>query len=237
MGATPLPEKPNQAKAQAVCGTAFSIGKNVCLTAAHVWANVQQFPIQAVIAVTNPLSREGNLVKIDAGETFTEIDIAVIRVSSVEWPTPLTWSRTPLDLLTDVETFGYPYGFDAESQMFNVRAFRGHVVGGKELAHLSGRPAALEVSFACPRGLSGAPLVISSHGAVAGVIVGNDITEMVVYSEKESLAESGRETVLVKTEALHLGVAVTASAILAQHSELLGGTIEAWVRQYGLLAG
>jgi hypothetical protein len=235
MGATPGPR--GRAKVVEACGTAFPIGKDTCLTAAHVWERVQSFPFQTLAVMDNPQSGEAKLVQIGAGEAIAGVDIAIIRVPTVEFRTVPSWSVTPTALLDEVETFGYPYGFDPESETFNVRGFRGEIVGGRVLACLAARPAALELSFACPRGLSGAPLIRTAPAsAVIGVIVGNAITEMIVYQEEEKLTEGGRESVFTKTEAMHLGIAVKVSEILPLQSRLLDGTIDAWVRRCGLLA-
>jgi hypothetical protein len=93
-----------------------------------------------------------------------------------------------------------------------------------------------ELSFQCPRGISGAPIwTTEGEGRAAGVIIGNDIMEMEVYSEKEILKEPHQETILIKTEALHLGIAITPTAILALRSRLLGGAVADWLKGQDLL--
>jgi hypothetical protein len=122
--------------------------------------------------------------------------------------------------------------------MADVRAFKGNIVGGTPLKHLSAHPPAWEISFPCPRVLSGAPLIRTDPppNEIVGVVLGNKITEMVVYTERETLAEHGRDHTFIKTEALHLGVPIKADAVLGITSSLLDCTIDAWLSRHGLVA-
>jgi len=119
-----------------------------------------------------------------------------------------------------------------------VRAFVGHTVCSRRLFRLPAAPLIHELSFACPRGLSGAPLwrVSLRSATVVGMILANEITEMTVYSEKERLVDPAGTRELVKTEALHLGLALSAQAIVSVTSNTLGGsTIGDWLRRHGKL--
>jgi hypothetical protein len=150
----------------------------------------------------------------------------------------LTWSTQQPALFDDVRTFGYPYGYDAELGTLNIRAFRGEIVGGTSLRTLAAQPPVYELSFACPRGLSGAPLAwwdSKPRGQVVGVVLSNTITEMPVFTETETLAEGGQITKLVKTEALHLGLAIRSGIVAGVPSAMLGCTIGEWLQATGLL--
>jgi len=164
-------------------------------------------------------------------------DIGVFRAEEVPHAPALNWGDGGSLLLCEgVQAIGYPYGLDLELRTVVVRAFQGHIVSERKFARLAERPRVYELSFQGPRGLSGAPLLTTEgEGRVAGVIVGNAITEMEVYSEREELKEPGRETVLIKTEALHLGIAVTANEILNLRSQLLGGTVREGLKASSLL--
>ena len=59
--------------------------------------------------------------------------------------------------------------------------------------------------------------------------------EMEVYSEKEVLKEPSKGTILIKTEALHLGIAITPKEIFALRSKLLRATMGDWLMMGGLL--
>jgi hypothetical protein len=70
---------------------------------------------------------------------------------------------------------------------------------------------------------------------VEGMIIGNEVTEMIVYTEKEQLVEPDKTRELIKTEALHLGLALSAQVIVSITSSILGGSIGDWLRKYGNL--
>jgi hypothetical protein len=220
-----------------VCGSAFALGGNMYLTAGHVWENALAFPLRAV-GIREQQAPNATLYHVSDGETIAAFDLAILKTPA---PTPnkaLIWSSADLILFANVRTFGYPYGFDVESGMLSIRGFQGHIVGGTTFNRLSGKPPVYELSFACPRGLSGAPLMWQEsqpRGHVHGVVLTNHITEMTVFSETEKLTENGQETKLVKTEALHLGIAIRSSAVVTIRSALLGCTIGEWLRGHGLL--
>jgi len=67
------------------------------------------------------------------------------------------------------------------------------------------------------------------------MILGNSSTEMVVFSEREVLSE-GKEHILEKVEALRLGFALSASAIVQLHSVRIGMTLGEHFRQRGLVS-
>jgi hypothetical protein len=58
---------------------------------------------------------------------------------------------------------------------------------------------------------------------------------MTVFRSAEKIDETGNEKSVEQYEALTLGVAVQASAILNQESELLGGTIRDHLKRSNLL--
>jgi hypothetical protein len=223
-------------KPATVCGTAFSLGSDVYLTAGHVWENVQTYPLQAMGVRRGP-AQEMTLYRVTESETIAAFDLAILRTSATAPNKALIWSTLEPGLFADVRAFGYPYGYDAELETLSIRAFRGEVVGGTSLRTLTGHPAVYELSFACPRGLSGAPLAwweSKPRGHVVGVVVTNTITEMPVFTETETLAEGGQVTKLIKTEALHLGIAIRSSVVAGIPSALLGSTIGEWLQAHGL---
>ncbi len=223
-------------KARAVCGSAFTLGGGHYLTAGHVWTAAASFPLQGIgLGTTSASGSEHVLIrKIVDTAVFEAIDVAILQVE-VSFGRTFPWNAKPPALLDPVRAFGYPFGFDSERETLAVRAFQGHIVGGGRTHRFSGQPAVSEVSFPCPRGLSGAPLV--RHGdtsEIVGMVLGNEITEMTVFSETETLSEAGQVKQLIKTEALHLGLAIRASELLPLSCPLLGGTIEAWLLSHGI---
>jgi hypothetical protein len=72
-----------------------------------------------------------------------------------------------------------------------------------------------ESIIACPRGLSGAP-VLERRGdlaVVAGMVIGNERMEMNVLTEREVVSE-GEKTIFERYEALNLGIALQSRSIL-----------------------
>jgi len=64
-----------------------------------------------------------------------------------------------------------------------------------------------------------------------GVVVGNNITDMTVYSEKE--VDNENSTIYEKTESLHLGVSLTTASFMQQNSKLLSMTLEEHLTSLG----
>ena len=212
-----------------VCGTAFALGGGYYLTAGHVWKAAATSPLQGIgLGVTKQNEFETVIIrKIIGAIVFETVDVAVLQVG-FSFGRTFVWSAKGPALLDQVRAFGYPFGFDSDAETLAVRAFQGEIVGGRNLGRLPGRPAVVEVSFPCPRGLSGAPLIRYDEDTteIVGMVLGNEITEMTVFSETETLSETGQARQLIKTEALHLGIAIRVSEILPLSCSLLGGTIE-----------
>ena len=203
------------------------------MTAAHV---LERASSHEVAAIGYPATESSwRAVTIDDHECLA-LDIGICKANVPHGP-PIPWgSGDSLLLSEEVQAIGYPYGLDLRLRIITVRAFQGHIVCERKFEHLPELPRVYELSFQCPRGLSGAPIwTVEGEGRVAGVIIGNAITEMEVYSEKETSRESNKEVVLIKTEALHLGIAITPKEILPLPSKLLGGAVGDWLEANQLL--
>lgn len=58
---------------------------------------------------------------------------------------------------------------------------------------------------------------------------------MTVFTEKEKLRNGPGERELVKTEAMHLGIAIRAVDVLSLRSSVLkGGTVQEWLAAHGI---
>jgi hypothetical protein len=216
-----------------ICGTAFPIGPRVFMTASHVLETAFTHDVVAIgFPSEDRLSWRGSTIteKESLGN-----DISICK-AAVPHADPLTWGTgKSLAIFEEVQAMGYPYGLDAQNRSIAFRGFKGHVVSEVRFAGLAERPKVYEVSFQCPRGISGAPLWLERNAEVAGVIISNAIMEMEVSSEKEIIKETNKETVLIKLEALHLGVALTAQEIIKLRSMLLEGTVGEWLTSQNLL--
>jgi len=95
-----------------------------------------------------------------------------------------------------------------------------------------------ELSFNCPRGLSGAFLL--SRGSTAprikGMILGNSNKEIVMFMEEEIDVQQDNSSYYLKTETTTFGIALEAKEILNLQSETLGGSIQAFLKSHGKLA-
>jgi len=133
-------------------------------------------------------------------------------------------------MLADVQCCGFPYALDRARMCIDIRALRGHVVAARSFAQLPARPLIYELSFACPRGLSGAPLfTVEPQSHLAGMVLGNAATDMLVLSSREVLS-NGTTEVIEQYERLQLGIAEQAPFLLTLESRLLGGRLDAYLR-------
>lgn len=227
-------------------GTAFPIGGPFFLTADHV-----------ARALTDDSEFVPVLGLIDETERFTAVaieeteslgnDVALLRVAPEYEPTlrfvhPFPWVNYALNGLDDVMSLGFAYGVyrAPDRPYFIQRAFKGHVVAPLPSFAAPGvHPSGFEVyelSFAAPRGLSGAPLFTPPRGPleVAGIVIGNSQSRMLVHSSREQLADGSRETIVEHYESLSLGIAVTAQELFPLESALLKGTLESHLATHGL---
>lgn len=118
---------------------------------------------------------------------------------------------------------------------FNVRAFRGYIVAEGAFQDRIGNPGTYELSFHCPRGLSGAALLEYPGQQVVGVVIGNRKTSMTVFTETEVLKEGSTTRELVQQEAMHFGIAIKARSVLDLAFRMIGCTVREWLRRHGLV--
>jgi len=205
------------------------------MTAGHVIENASAHHSCDIALVENG---QWAATKIAEYEIFDDYDIAIFR-ANVPGAKAIKWSFRELSMLDQVITCGYPYALELQHARLIVRAFKGEVVCTNAWPDIKGKPKIYELSFQCPRGLSGAPLLAASESetmVVAGVIFGNRMTEMTVYSEKEEIKEDGRTSEFIKVEALHLGMAIQAETIATIKSKLLGDSIGEVIREASMSA-
>ena len=228
----------------AIRGTCFSIGGDFVLTAGHAVEDLLASPTHgAVVAFYGPPGRFVG-AEVAEAEVF-DCDAAILRLDHVvpatrEWFQVFRWTPAVLPLLTTVRSVGYAYGVQLAQGRHTIvhRAFQGTVVSSLSAYERpsGGDPiTAYELSFAAPRGQSGAPLFVGdSPSLVAGMILGNSESKMLVF-ESEERQEDGSVSRIEKYESLTLGLAAQSSHILAQRSEMLGTTIKEYLGAHGLL--
>jgi hypothetical protein len=214
-----------------VYGTAFSIGGGFFLTAAHVIHSAQE---NEWCGVGFTDKNKWNAFVFDDTETIDEFDLGIFAAKIPEVKS-FAWSLIELPMLESVQAVGYPYSLDIEQASINVRSFAGHVVSSRTFRGLKSKPRIYELSFQCPRGLSGAPLLVFGNDQrVAGLVVGNHSTQMLVFSDKEVIKEPSQETIVERYESLQLGIAIESDAILDCNSRVLGDTLRNHLVKCGL---
>jgi V8-like Glu-specific endopeptidase len=204
-------KEPDDTNITAIYGTASKIGNTKFITAAHVIVECMKHDSYGILF--KYLDEKNYRTKdIENIQIYEDIDIATFECD-VPHINKYELEDQKLPLLADVASLGFPYGLESKEKTINLRAFKGYIVGNHyEFSKLDGNPSISELSFHCPRGLSGAP-VFSKRNKIAGIVIGNNITEMTIYSEKEKVSEN-KEHIYEKFEAMHLGVMVRSEFLI-----------------------
>lgn len=217
-----------------IFGTAFSIGAGNFLTCAHTLSSASSVGMMAAGFTESGTSL--GFAKIIDHEIFPDLDIGIFTLDVESKIAPLPWTADSLAMLRDVSTVGYPYGFEKENATVVSRAFKGYIMSQGVHHLLSGKPLNYELSFMCPRGLSGAPLLRTQPQLqVVGMIVGNRKTDMIVHSYREVETNPERETISITTESLHRGIALQSPTLLAASSRILNKTIGLHLQELKLI--
>ena len=93
-------------------------------------------------------------------DSWPDVDLAVLKVRDFDFKA-LNWISGTLREFEAVRTLGFAFGLDVEEKSLTSRAFAGSVVSSRPLTPLPGRPWGYELTFAAPRGLSGAALMLA----------------------------------------------------------------------------
>jgi hypothetical protein len=207
-----------------VYGTAFSVGGDCFLTAAHTIHAAGENPHLGLGCPEGGLWKFSPITDL---EVVDDYDLGIIE-AKLPVSRALNWNVDELPMLEPIRTVGYPYALDIQHARLQIRAFAGHVVGARTFHRFEAAPRIYELSFACPRGLSGAP-ILDGHHRVAGLVVGNESTEMTVFTDREVISEkTGGETrveQIERYEALQLGIALQSASLLDLRSRILGGDL------------
>jgi len=205
-----------------VFGTCFSVGPEVFLTAGHVITNATE---AGRVAVGCAQSGGWKFSEVDQSEVFEDMDLAVFRADGVSACILTPVAYTP-PLGVPVFTVGYPFAYDPDLNVIDPRVFYGNLVASTfDAKRFPSLPRLYEVSFMCPRGLSGAPLFQKENLNVLGVVLGNRSIEMTVLSSRER-EESGNETTIYeKVEALNIGIALASKNFSRVDSSIYGGQL------------
>lgn len=220
-------------------GTAFCLGENYYLTAAHCIPRDLNEPNCIGLGFPQPPNTDIGIVPFVHAETWDEADIALVEVASpVPHSASVKWRFDTVTALHDVWTAGYPHALDiADLGFISQRAFKGYTVShipfrriGQEQFH-----EAYELSFKAPMGLSGAPLISKEQNdPVIGMVIANRKTGLTLLEEEEITEDGLRKEVYQYMQVEHYGVAVSSREIGKWRPDRLGMTIENFVRERGL---
>ena len=214
----------------ALLGTAFSIGNGYFLTAGHVLDSAKQYK-SIVLGFRRDFPDHLQFCPVRSSEYKVAPDVGLISANLIEVK-PLLWNAEQLLSLTDVRSHGFPFGYDTKTKLTFNRSVKGYVVSALRSWEK------YELSFHCPRGISGAPLISNDdHYQVTGLITGNASVDIEVYKETELLDDGQVRTTYFKTETTTFGIALQASEVLKQNFEMLNGTIENHLKSQNLLIG
>src|SRR5690349_11390779 len=128
--------------------------------------------------------------EVSSHEILEDFDIGLLQSESTP-AKAFNWISGSHNLLDDVQTVGFPYAVDVQRNSIHIRAFKGYIVSNPEFDKLPTNPLVYELSFQCPRGLSGAPVFVEKDNArcIIGIVLGNQATDMLVFSHKEVIKE------------------------------------------------
>ena len=230
----------------AIRGTAFSIGGQFWLTAAHVMqALADDAELHPFLVLYSP-ERRFRVAMIDEWETLGA-DVALLRVDyhdegAEAWHPVLNWQLEPLPAFEPVRAVGYPFGLVNEQDRKGkiiARGFGGHIVAYDSHFHLPQTDElcpVFELSFATPKGLSGSALLGGDVGVrVSGIVIGNTEQSMLVYTNREKVEERGETTIVEQYSTMTLGIAVQARHIAALPSKMLGSLLREHLQAGGRL--
>ena len=217
-----------------VYGTAFYIGNDYYLTAGHSIENaISECDVLAIGFIEADKYVAAEALEY---EIMPATDTGLIKtIAHISRAQTFQWHTEPLASLIEVGATGYPYALDPDLNTIGSRSFKGYVVSRTKVHNLPARPWAYELSFASPRGLSGASLTTLGHTPrVAGLVVRNHSTEMLVFSSREVISDE-KETVVERFEALQMGIAIQCSELMLLSSRILGETIGDYLDRNSLI--
>lgn len=192
-------------------GTAFAITGEHFLTAWHVWDAASHNGDVALGRLGPP---QPLIQLVDDVDAYPDIDLALLHCRGLDAETlPVTFDALPW--FADVAAMGFPFGMEiartrGESHIYQLRAFKGHIVNRCGLTILNARPPGYELSFIPPPGLSGAPLIFAKAPGsveVKGIVLKHQTTEL----------GDGRR--------MELGLALDLEELLTLESRILGGSV------------
>lgn len=210
-----------------ICGTLTYIDNGIFLTAGHVVEYAKNYTLMAV-GFKN--INEFKFFSIIDFEIFRDIDIAIVKIKMhYDIFESLPMRDTILPLLSDVYTFGYPFAINEDSGKYLIsrRALKGYIVHTGRNIKTPNITESYELSFYCPRGISGAPLVYTEDDSsifIQGIIIGNSESEIPIGKAIET-----DDKIYEKSETTFFGIAINILSFIEKKSKLLGKSIKEYL--------
>lgn len=214
-----------------IYGTAFPISNRHFITAGHTAENAA---LCEKYAIAYKVYGTYCALIVEDSEIFKDKDVAILLVekNSLNIKIP-SWNIDYPNMFSDVQTVGYPFGLNPIQRTIKGRAFKGYVSAITSFWRLPSSPTILELSFQCPRGLSGAPIICMKTYKIIGIVIGNEQTEMEIYRETEVVSEA-KENTYIKTEFFTYGVGICINEILDVQSRILNSKVADYAQMIGL---
>jgi hypothetical protein len=200
---------------RAIVGTAFFIGHGLAVTAAHV-LTAKREDEELRLSWRDVMPGQLRAYRAEWHVTLPKSDIAVLSLVDIDNPTFRVDLRE-LYLGEDVQTTGLAEGLQIpRGKGFELiqRTLKGYVTHGRRVH--------VDLSFALPKGMSGAPLLVRSgeQVRVVGVMVGQTRVELVEDQIEERSEDLSTGTKRIERERV-ARVEYTARAdMLYPHSDL-----------------
>ncbi len=221
-------------KVEQVYGTSFYIENNTFVVAGHTLKNALQHGMFGLAYKADEFVKWSKIVE---SELIEDYDVGLVK-AEIPGAKAFAWDFHELPMLNDVQTFGYPHALDLQNLILHLRAFKGQIVSNFTFYHFPSNPRCYELSFACPKDLSGAPLMTAmGTPKIKGVIIGNASTDMMVYSGKEVIIEKSEKTVVEtveRYESTQFGLAIQTGSIRHIESNLLGDSVGEYLKTANL---
>lgn len=226
-----------KAKTDNLFGTASYLGNRIFITAGHTISNAKESEHMGIAFRNNNNSMSGyTYISFKEYEIFEDLDLALLKLDNDIFKAKAEkWTTKNTEFLEDVFTIGYPFGYDGLEKQLIIRGLKGHIVTRRHFHEFKNKPLIYELSFHCPKGVSGASLKNLETSHIKGFIIGNAATEILVFKEEEIIESSKEKTVYEKYETTKYGVAITVENLLDVTSKILGTTFREYLKTQNLL--
>lgn len=226
-----------KARTDNLYGTASYLGNRIFITAGHSVLNAKESEHMGVAFRDNHNSMSGyTYVSFKDFEIFEDLDLALVKLDNNNFEAKAEkWTLKNTNFLENVFTIGYPFGYSSLEKELVVRGLKGHIVTRRHFHGFPSKPLIYELSFHCPRGVSGASLKDAETSQVKGFIIGNSATEISVFKEEEIIKSKNEKTVYEKVETTKYGIAITIANLIDKKSRILGTTFRKYLMKHNLL--